>query len=63
MAVFVQKNVHDKDIAVQCDLCEIWIHIKGNHGICRGVLSPSEKLGLPRSQKRPVPPRNFEHMN
>ena len=22
------KNVHDKDKAVQCDLCELWIHIK-----------------------------------
>ena len=21
------KNVHDKDKAVQCDLCELWIHI------------------------------------
>ena len=24
------KNVHDKDKAVQCDLCEVWIHIKCN---------------------------------
>ena len=24
------KNVHGKDKAVQCDLCEIWIHIKCN---------------------------------
>ena len=24
------KNVHDKDKAVQCDLCELWIHIKFN---------------------------------
>ena len=24
------KNVHDKDKAVQCDLCELWIHIKCN---------------------------------
>ena len=22
------KNIHDKDKAVQCDLCELWIHIK-----------------------------------
>ena len=22
------KNVEDKDKAVQCDLCELWIHIK-----------------------------------
>ena len=25
------KNVHDKDKAVQCDLCELWIHIKYNN--------------------------------
>ena len=25
------KNVHDKDKAVQCDLCENWIHIKCNN--------------------------------
>ena len=25
------KNVHDKDKAVQCDLCELWIHIKCNN--------------------------------
>ena len=25
------KNVHDKDKAVQCDLCEFWIHIKCNN--------------------------------
>ena len=24
------KSVHDKDKAVQCDLCELWIHIKCN---------------------------------
>ena len=24
------KSVHDKDRAVQCDLCELWIHIKCN---------------------------------
>ena len=24
------KNVHDKDKAIQCDLCEFWIHIKCN---------------------------------
>ena len=24
------KNVQDKDKAVQCDLCELWIHIKFN---------------------------------
>ena len=24
------KNVHDKDKAVQCDHCELWIHIKCN---------------------------------
>ena len=24
------KNVHDKDKVVQCDLCELWIHIKCN---------------------------------
>ena len=24
------KNVHDKDKAVQCDLCELWIHIRCN---------------------------------
>ena len=24
------KNVHGKDKAVQCDLCELWIHIKCN---------------------------------
>ena len=28
---FVRKNVHDKDKAVQCDLCELWIHIKCNN--------------------------------
>ena len=22
------KNVHDKDKAVQCNLCKLWIHIK-----------------------------------
>ena len=25
------KNTHDKDKAVQCDLCEFWIHIKCNN--------------------------------
>ena len=25
------KNVYDKDKAVQCDLCELWIHIKWNN--------------------------------
>ena len=25
------KNVHDKDKAGQCDLCELWIHIKCNN--------------------------------
>ena len=25
------KNVHDKDKPVQCDLCELWIHIKCNN--------------------------------
>ena len=25
------KNVHEKDKAVQCDLCELWIHIKYNN--------------------------------
>ena len=25
------KNVHGKDKAVQCDLCELWIHIKCNN--------------------------------
>ena len=25
------ENVHDKDKAVQCDLCELWIHIKCNN--------------------------------
>ena len=25
------KNIHDKDKAVQCDLCELWIHIKCNN--------------------------------
>ena len=25
------KNVHDKDNAVQCDICEVWIHIKCNN--------------------------------
>ena len=24
-------NVHDKDKAVRCDLCELWIHIKCNN--------------------------------
>ena len=24
------KNAHDKDKAVQCDLCEHWFHIKCN---------------------------------
>ena len=24
-------SVHDKDKAVQCDLCELWIHIKCNN--------------------------------
>ena len=24
------KNVSDKDKAVQCDLCELWVHIKCN---------------------------------
>ena len=26
-----RKNVHDKDKAVQCDLCKLWIHIKCNN--------------------------------
>ena len=25
------ENVHDKNKAVQCDLCELWIHIKRNN--------------------------------
>ena len=25
------KNVYDKDKVVQCDLCELWIHIKCNN--------------------------------
>ena len=25
------KNVHDKDKAVQCHLCELWIHNKCNN--------------------------------
>ena len=25
------KNVHDKDKAVKCDLCELWIHIEHNN--------------------------------
>ena len=25
------RNVHNKDKAVQCDLCELWIHIKWNN--------------------------------
>ena len=25
------KNVSDKDKAVQCDLCELWVHIKCNN--------------------------------
>ena len=28
------KNVHDKDKAVQCDLSELWIHIKFNNLNC-----------------------------
>ena len=30
LAEFV-KNVSDKDKAVQCDLCELWVHIKCNN--------------------------------
>ena len=26
-----EKNVSDKDKAVQCDLCELWVHIKCNN--------------------------------
>ena len=25
------KNVHDKDKAVQCDICKFWIHVKRNN--------------------------------
>ena len=25
------KNVQDEDKAVQCDLCEFWIHVKCNN--------------------------------
>ena len=28
------KNVHDKNKAVQCDLCDLWIHIKCNKLNC-----------------------------
>ena len=28
---FFARNVHDKDKAVQCDLCKFWIHIKCNN--------------------------------
>ena len=28
LAEFVKKNESDKDKAVQCDLCELWVHIK-----------------------------------
>ena len=28
------KNVHDKDKAVQCDLCELWIHLKCKNFNC-----------------------------
>ena len=27
---FFAKNAHEKDKAVQCDLCELWTHIKCN---------------------------------
>ena len=30
-AGIVQKNIHDKDKAVQCDLCEFGIHMKCNN--------------------------------
>ena len=26
-----EKNVSDKDKAVQCDLCELWVHVKCNN--------------------------------
>ena len=26
-----EKNVSDKDKAVQCDLCELWVHIQCNN--------------------------------
>ena len=26
-----EKNVSDKDKAVQCDLCKLWVHIKCNN--------------------------------
>ena len=28
---FCAKNVHDKDKAVQCELCELWGHIKSKN--------------------------------
>ena len=31
LAGFVKKNVSDKDKAVQCDLFELWVHIKCNN--------------------------------
>ena len=31
LAEFVKKNVSDKDKAVQCDLCELWVQIKCNN--------------------------------
>ena len=40
------KNAHDKDKAVQCDLCELWIHIKCNnhndldYSIFKTVMNP-----------------------
>ena len=41
------KNVHDKGKVVQCDLCELWIHVKCNNlnyldytGIFKTVMNP-----------------------
>ena len=31
------KNVSDKDKAVQCDLCELWVHIKCNNLINQSI--------------------------
>ena len=41
------KNGHDKDKAVKCDLCELWIHIKCSklkyldYSILKTVTDPS----------------------
>ena len=41
-----EKNVSDNDKAVQCDLCELWVHIKYNRYLDYRYLQNSNESWL-----------------